>query len=113
MPAKLIYLVAANREEARKIGQTLVEERLAACANLLGDIESFYFWEGKFESGHEVALILKTTEALCEALVRRAKELHSYSCPAIVVLPIEGGYAPYLSWISTEVGGRGTVGGKP
>ncbi|MGE5786711.1 MAG: divalent-cation tolerance protein CutA, partial [Myxococcales bacterium] len=77
---------------------------LAACANVLGAIESYYFWEGKFESGAETALILKTTRGRLEALTARLRALHSYSCPAIVALPIVGGLPDFLAWIGAEVG---------
>lgn len=99
-----VYVTAPNLEEARKLARSAVEERLAACANVLGSIESYYYWEGKFESGTETALILKTSRGKVEALTERLRSLHSYSCPAIVALPIVGGHPDFLAWIRTEVG---------
>jgi periplasmic divalent cation tolerance protein len=99
-----VYVTASNQEEARRIARSAVEERLAACANVLGPIESYYYWEGKFESGAETALVLKTSRAKLDALTERLRALHSYSCPAIVALPIVGGHPPFLAWIRAEVG---------
>lgn len=99
-----VYVTAPSPDEARQLARSAVEERLAACANVLGSIESFYYWEGKFESGAETALILKTTRAKLEALTERLRALHSYSCPAIVALPIVGGHPAFLDWIRAEVG---------
>jgi periplasmic divalent cation tolerance protein len=98
----LIYVTAATREEAQTLGRTVVGERLAACANLLGPIESYYHWEGRFETGAESLLILKTTAELVPALTERLRELHSYSCPAIVALPIVGGHSGFLDWLRAE-----------
>jgi periplasmic divalent cation tolerance protein len=99
---RLLYVTAANRQEARNIARIVVEERLAACANILGDIETFYHWEGAFENGQEVALLLKTTVELTERLIDRVKALHSYSCPAILSLLVDNGYGPFVDWIATE-----------
>lgn len=102
MSKRLIYITAASAEEAVKIGRMLVGERLAACANLLGPIGSIYWWEGKLQEDEEAALIVKTTEALVERLVERVIETHSYSCPCVVALPIEGGNPAFLDWIGLE-----------
>ncbi len=102
MRKRLIYITAASTEEAAKIGRLLVEERLAACANLLGRISSIYWWEGKLQEEEEAALIVKTTEALVERVVERVKQVHSYSCPCVVALPIEGGNPEFLDWIGSE-----------
>lgn len=98
----MIYITASAPEEARRIARFLVDERLAACANVLGPIESIYRWEGKVEEAQEIALIAKTSEPRVEALIARVKELHSYDCPCVVALPIESGYPPFLEWISEE-----------
>lgn len=106
MSNRLIYITAASEEEAAKIGRVLVEERLAACANLLGRIGSIYWWEGKLQEEQEAALIVKTTEALVEPLVERVKQVHSYDCPCVVALPIDGGNQEFLDWISSETARR-------
>ena len=102
MAAKFVYVTTDKRDEALAIARTVVEERLAACANLLGPIESVYWWDGAVQQGNEVAFILKTDEALLGALIQRIEELHSYECPCIVALPIEGGHEPFLKWIQSE-----------
>lgn len=98
----LIYVTAPNRDEALALGRTLVEERLAACANLLGPITSVYWWEGRVNQDDEVALVLKTRADLVDQLVERARALHSYSCPCVVALPILAGNPGFLEWIGTE-----------
>lgn len=98
----LIYVTASNHEEALRLGRTLVEERLAACANLLGPITSVYRWEGRVNQDDEVALVLKTRADLADRLIDRARALHSYSCPCVVALPITAGNPAFLEWIGTE-----------
>ncbi|NPB10000.1 MAG: divalent-cation tolerance protein CutA [Thermodesulfobacteria bacterium] len=100
----LVYVTASNQEEAEKLAQAAVGERLAACANVYPRIKSYYWWEGKMESDEEAVLILKTRGGLMERLISRLKELHSYSCPCIVALPVEEGHAEYLAWILRETG---------
>lgn len=97
-----VYMTAADQDEAQKIARTLVHERLAACANILGDIRSFYWWEGAVQNGTEVALILKTRKPLLEKLQKRAVALHGYDCPCITAWEITDGHQPYLDWISVE-----------
>ena len=99
---RLIYMTASNAEEARRIGRVLVEERLAACVNVLGSMESIYWWKGAVGSSNEVAAIAKTRADLVDALTARVVALHSYECPCVVVLPIERGHVPFLEWIDTE-----------
>lgn len=106
MSNRLIYITAASEEEAAKIGRMLVQERLAACANLLGRIGSIYWWEGKLQEEQEAALIVKTTAALVERLVERVKQAHSYDCPCVVALPIDGGNQEFLDWIGLETASR-------
>ena len=103
MSEKLIYVTAPSREEAEKIAEAVVTERLAACANILDGVTSVFHWEGKLCRGNEAVLILKTTEEKTDALTARIKELHSYECPCVVVLPIEGGNPAFLEWIEREV----------
>ena len=72
---------------------------------MLGDIRAFYWWEGKVQDELETGFVLKTREELVDRLVARVKEMHSYSCPCIVALPIQGGNPDYLAWIEAETGG--------
>ncbi len=102
MKTKLIYVTAPSREEAERITETVVTERLAACANIFDGVISVYHWEGKLCRENETVLILKTREGQLDRLMDRIKELHSYDCPCIVALPIEQGYAPFLKWLEDE-----------
>jgi periplasmic divalent cation tolerance protein len=102
MGAVLVYITCQDRDEAMRIARTLVEERLAACANVHGAIDSFYWWEGKVQSGAEVALVAKTRSELADALTARVKKLHSYTVPCVVTLDIEGGNPDFLDWIEGE-----------
>ncbi len=98
-----VYITCKDREEAQTIGKAVVQQRLAACANILDGMESIYWWEGKLESSKETILILKSVESKTEALINLVKEVHSYSVPCIVTLPIENGNPDYLKWIREEV----------
>lgn len=102
MAVSFCYVTAGSREEALAIGRTLVEERLAACANVLGGMTSIYWWQGAVEQASEAVLILKTRTELVERLTARVTEIHSYECPCVVALPIEAGNPPYLDWIAGE-----------
>jgi periplasmic divalent cation tolerance protein len=102
-PYRLVYVTAANQEEAEHIARTLVGERLAACANVLGTIASYYWWKGDVVEDSEVSLLLKTRVDRVEALVQRVQAIHSYECPCVVTLPIQEGSADYLSWLDTQV----------
>ncbi len=98
----LVYITAKDLEEARNIADTLVKEKLVACANVIPKIESVFWWKGKIEKQDEVAIIAKTREDLSERLIKRVKELHSYEIPCIVTLPISGGNEDFLKWIEEE-----------
>ncbi|MBI2851219.1 MAG: divalent-cation tolerance protein CutA [Chloroflexi bacterium] len=98
-----VYVTTATEDEAHKIGRALVEERLAACANIL-PIKSIYRWQGKIEETGEAAMFLKTRSELVDEVINRVKQLHSYEVPCIVSFPIEKANPDYLKWIeeSTE-----------
>jgi periplasmic divalent cation tolerance protein len=100
----LIYMTCADKEEAEKIANALLEKRLIACANIMAPHISLYRWEGKLENNAEVAVILKTQEALFEQVRQKICDLHSYDCPCIVALPISQGHDPFLQWIKEETG---------
>ena len=102
MSATLVYVTASSRDEAIKIARTVVEERLAACANVFQPITSIYWWEGKLQEEGETSFFLKTRGDLVEDLTRRIKALHSYTCPCVVALPVTQGNAAFLSWIENE-----------
>jgi periplasmic divalent cation tolerance protein len=98
-----VYITASDHAEAERIGRTLVEERLAACVNILDGMKSMYWYEGDLQTSHEAVLIAKTNKDRLSALTDRAAELHSYDCPCIVALPITQGYDPFLIWIHNSV----------
>lgn len=100
----LIYITAPTREEALKLARLLVEERLAACANVLGEITSVYWWEGKLSEAGEVVVIAKTREGLVDMLIERVCAVHSYECPCVVALPISAGNPAFLDWVGQETG---------
>jgi periplasmic divalent cation tolerance protein len=102
---RLIYVTTSDQAEAERIGHALVQERLVACANILGTIRSIYRWKGQLESGTEVAMLFKTTQARAAEAVERVRALHSYECPAIVVLPVLGGNPGFLDWVAAETTG--------
>jgi periplasmic divalent cation tolerance protein len=95
----VVFVTCGSEEEALKIAHALVEERLAACVNLVSSIRSIYRWEGKIWDEKEWLLIIKTQAARFEDLEKRVKSLHSYSLPEIIALPIIKGSSSYLNWL--------------
>ena len=102
MAEVLVYVTAASRDHAVLIGRTLVEERLAACVNVLGPIASIYRWEGEVCEEEEVALIAKTRTDLVPALSERVHDLHDYDTPCVVAVEIAGGNPDVLAWIGEQ-----------
>ena len=99
----LVLMTAANREEASRIAEMLVSERLAACVQLLPEIQSVYHWQGEVARDSEVLLLAKTTLARFDELDRAVREIHSYQTPEIVALPVTAISEPYLAWLQEEV----------
>lgn len=99
----LILTTTSSRDEARRIAEALVNEKLAACVNVIDGVHSVYWWEGKVESAAEALLIIKTTLDKAGEVTKRIKELHSYSVPEVLVLPVLGGYEEYLKWVEESV----------
>ena len=97
-----VFTVFASDEEARRIARALVEEELAACANILGPCHSLYRWQGKVEESQEVAALFKTRSGLASGLIARLAELHSYEVPAAVVWPVAQALPAYASWVTDE-----------
>jgi len=96
----VVFVTCGSEEEALKIASALVEEKLAACANMASLLRSIYRWEGKVCDEKEWLLVIKTRQSLFEDLAERVKALHSYSVPEIIALPITEGSPAYLNWIS-------------
>jgi len=99
-----VYAIFADVDEAERIGRTVVEERLAACVNVLGPIRSIYRWKGTIEQADEVAAIFKTTDGEADALIMRIAGLHSYGVPCVATWPIDKILAPYAEWVEDSVG---------
>ena len=99
MEPRFVYMTASDRDEAARIGRCLVEERLVACVNIIDGMQAIYRWEGEICEDTEAVLIAKTEADRLTPLIARVNELHSYSTPCVVSLPIEEGSAPYLEWI--------------
>lgn len=97
-----LYVTARDDAEAQTIARTLVSERLVACANVLGAMQSYYWWDGEVQQGDEVALVLKTKRSRVAAATARIGALHSADCPCVVALDISGGHAEFLDWIVKE-----------
>ncbi|HWR58324.1 MAG TPA: divalent-cation tolerance protein CutA [Thermodesulfovibrionales bacterium] len=95
----VVFITASNEDEAAKIASAIVEARLAACVNIIRNIRSIYSWQGKIEDEAEVLMIAKTQRNLFNALSEKVKELHSYTVPEIVAIPIVDGSADYLGWL--------------
>ncbi len=98
----VVLITASSQEEAQKIGRTMVEERLFACANIISPIQSIFHWEGKINDEKEVLLIAKTKTGLSDEVEKRVKELHSYTVPEILFLPVLRGSKDYLNWVDAE-----------
>jgi periplasmic divalent cation tolerance protein len=101
-----VYATFASDDEAARIGRILVEERLAACVNILGQCRSIYRWQGAIEESVETAALFKTAAATAEALIARLSALHSYDLPAAVVWPIAAATPAYAKWVLDEAGER-------
>lgn len=95
----VVLVTCPNRKIGETIGHILVQERLAACVNVVPNLTSIYRWEGKICRNAEVLLVGKTRRICLPALIRRVRSLHPYSMPEIIALPVAGGFAPYLSWV--------------
>lgn len=98
----LAYITAGSRDEALRIGRALVEERLAACANVLDGMTSVYRWNGAVEEAPEAVLIAKTRAALFDRLAERVRALHSYDTPCVVEIKLGRGNPGFLGWLEAE-----------
>ena len=99
----LVLVTTSSKDEASTIAEALVSERLAACVNIVGAIESVYRWEGKIVRDAEALIVIKTTDERYGDLERRVKQLHSYSTPEVIAIKIERGSTEYLAWLGDSV----------
>jgi len=102
-PARLVLTTVANPEEAARLGRTLVEEHLAACATLIPTTQSIFRWKGEIESATETLLLIKTGTEQLAALEARLHELHSYQTPEFLVLAVDAASKPYLDWLLSSM----------
>ncbi len=100
--ALVVLITAASGDEAANIAKALVEGRLAACVNIVKEVRSMYRWQGRVADEKEVLMIAKTRKELFADVVRKVKELHSYSVPEIIALPVVEGFEEYLAWLGAE-----------
>ncbi len=98
----VVLVTASNRQEAELIGRALVEKKLAACCNIVESIGSIFYWQGKLNQEQEVLLIIKSVRARFDHIVNTVKQLHSYTTPEIIALPIVMGSPDYLNWVAAE-----------
>jgi periplasmic divalent cation tolerance protein len=101
--AIVVLMTAGSREEAARLADLLVVARLAACVQIMPEMESVYHWQDKVERAAETLLIAKTTQANFDELERAVRALHSYETPEIVALPVTAASAPYLEWLTSNV----------
>jgi periplasmic divalent cation tolerance protein len=97
----VVMATTASKQEAEKIAQRLLKERLIACANIIGPVSSFFHWSGKMEKTEEHLIFMKSRKDLFEKLAETVKALHSYEVPEIIVLPVVGGLKAYLDWLGS------------
>ena len=95
----VVFVTAANLDEAEKIADSLIVKKLAACVSIVKGVKSFFWWEGKIDKADETLLIIKTKKALLGKVIKTVKSLHSYQVPEIIAMPISGGNKDYLKWI--------------
>ena len=99
---RVVLMTAPDRATAQSLADTVVRERLAACASLVPGLTSVFWWEGEVQRAEEVLVLMKTPSERVDALIARAAELHPYEVPELLALPVEAGLPAYLEWIGRE-----------
>ncbi|XP_010272940.1 PREDICTED: protein CutA 1, chloroplastic-like isoform X1 [Nelumbo nucifera] len=102
VPSIVVYVTVPNREAGRKLAESIIKEKLAACVNIVPGIESLYRWQGEIHQDSEELLIIKTREPLLEALTEHVRANHEYEVPEVIALPIKGGSLKYLEWLKNS-----------
>ncbi|XP_052189388.1 protein CutA, chloroplastic [Diospyros lotus] len=102
VPSIVVYVTVPNKDSGKKLAESLVKEKLAACVNRVPGIESVYQWQGEVQTDSEELLIIKTRESLLDALKEHVKANHEYEVPEVIAMPIIGGSIPYLEWIKNS-----------
>jgi len=98
----VILITTKDKKEANKIAQGLLQDKLIACANIIGGIQSLFWWQGKIDSSKEILLVLKSKKSLFKKIFAKVKSLHSYQNPEIIAMPIVDGSKEYLNWIDSS-----------
>ncbi|MBT3350200.1 MAG: divalent-cation tolerance protein CutA [Nitrospinaceae bacterium] len=101
---RVVMVTAGSEKEAAKVARALVDERLAACVNIVPGVRSIYRWQETIEDEREVLMVIKTGAASLDALEARVRELHSYDVPEIIAMPFDKGSGPYLEWLAESLG---------
>ncbi len=104
MAAVLVYITCRNEHEAEKVGESLIQSRLAACVNIVGGMRSMFWWNGKIDQERETILLAKTQVGLVGQLTEAVRSVHSDECPCVVAIPIIDGNPDFLRWIQSETG---------
>lgn len=104
MSEAMVYITCRDKAEAEKVGRALIEDRLAACVNIMDGMQSMFRWQGKVDRDRETVLIAKIGAGLVNRLTDRVRSVHSYDCPCVVALPVIGGNPEFLQWIREETG---------
>ncbi len=99
----IILVTASSKKEAQKIASCLIEQKLAACVNIIDKVDSLFFWEGKIDRAKEYLLVIKSKKEKLPKIIKLVKSLHSYQVPEIIALPIIAGSKPYLRWLDASV----------
>ena len=99
----IVFVTCESRDQAEKIAQSVVTDKLAACVNVLPEVRSGYVWEGKLTWSDEVLLLIKTSRGRFDQLQDRIKAMHTYAVPEIVGVPIEDAFDKYIAWIDTSL----------
>ena len=107
MQPVMVYMTAETTDQAAAIARELISSRVAACVNVLENMRSLYWWEGRVEEGREVVILAKTRADLVPALTERVLAVHPYECPCIVSWPLTDGHQPFLDWIGQETAPAG------
>ena len=102
MSAVLVYVTCRNMQEAERIGESLIQSRLAACVNIIDGMRSMFWWDGQVEKDQETVLLAKTQVGLVTRLTDKVKSVHSDDCPCVVAVPIIDGNPDFLHWIQEE-----------
>lgn len=100
---RVVFVTASGEDEATQLASAVVEEGLAACANLVGPIRSIYKWDGAVQDDSEWLLILKTSADAVEHLTKAIRDRHSYDCPEVISVPVESGNPDYLAWVMEQI----------